>query len=910
MIPILYPETETAFTTNGIGFLSDTIRARVLETLNGSFELELTYPLSGLHAEEITDRRVILAKPDPISDPQPFRIYRINPVSRGTVKVYARHIAYDLMGIPAQPFTAESAADAMAALNSAAVVDCPFTFSTDKSVAAKLSSAVPKAIWKLLGGSEGSILDVYRGEYQFDKYHVKLLSRRGADRGVSIRYGKNLSTLEQDRNCANVCTGVYPYWVSTEGELVQLAEKVLYAGGEYAFVKILDLDLSEKFEEKPTQEALAAMARKYMKDNAIGVPDVSWKVEFVQLEQTEEYKDLAILERVTMGDTVSVLFPAMGVNASARVVETDFDPILERYNTVTLGKVKASLADTIAKQNASIQKQQQQINKKPGAEEITGIINGKLGSIFETRGGSVRLLDTDGDGLFDELYIADDPDPDKAVKVWRFNYLGWAASKNGYNGPFTFGATLEDGLLADFVTAAKLVAGTIQSADGETFFLDLDSGILRIRSEKTTVDGEKLVTSRDLSDLSKRLDNSVTIAPSSQVFTKTSGAASYQPASITLTAQTGGELQSYQWYRDGTLLSGKTGNTLTVKASDFSAKTAVYKVAARDITGAEYTDSVTLAKLEDGTNGADGKDGTNGTNGKDGAPGAAGKDGTNGKDGAAGKDGYTVVLGNEYIEIPVTTERKPTAAASVSCAVSVYQGTKALTPMLADPGEGQFSVSVSGTYPGITVSQSKAGILTVSVTAETAIEDLTTIPLTVKVPGGLTLTAYLNVSANMSGDLAVLVETAKTDIVSLKTNTDSISAEVARVETSTKESMDGIREDVGQLSQKVSATMTAEEVRIEVEKQIGEVDSVKTKMGYSFNDEGLKVAKSGSEMETTITENGMTVTQNQETVLTANSNGVDAKNLHATTYMIVGKNSRFEDYGDGRTGCFYIGQEA
>jgi hypothetical protein len=92
----------------------------------------------------------------------------------------------------------------------------------------------------------------------------------------------------------------------------------------------------------------------------------------------------------------------------------------------------------------------------------------------------VRLLDTDDDGEPDTLYIADNPDHAQARKVWRFNYNGWAASENGYNGPFKMGATLNDGLLADFVTAANLVAGTIQSVDGETFYLNLDTGEMRL----------------------------------------------------------------------------------------------------------------------------------------------------------------------------------------------------------------------------------------------------------------------------------------------------------------------------------------------------------------------------------------------------------------------------------------------
>lgn len=485
MKPILYSDTETAFDTNGLGILSDAISTKVAQELNGQYELTLKYPITGIHSEYITDRCIIVAKSDPVADPQPFRIYRMNPVSNGVITVYARHIAYDTMGIPVAPFAAASAADALVSMKNSAATTCPFSFSTDKSTAAAMNASIPKSMWKTLGGSEGSILDVYGGEYEFDRYNIHLHTRRGVDRGVSIRYGKNLTTLEQDRNCANVYTGIYPYWTNSDGNLVQLPEKIIHAAGTYNFNRIATIDLSGDFQEAPTEEELRSRAEKYMADNDIGIPDISWTVQFVQLEQTVEYRDKALLERVLLGDTITVIFPKMHVNARARVVGIEYDSILERYDNVTLGKVKSNLADTIIQQK-------QEIEKKPGVSLLHSLVSKLTDSITGIKGGAVRLLDTNGDGNPDELYIADNADPAQAVKVWRFNYEGWAASKTGYNGPFIFGATLDSGLLASFVTAAQLVAGTIQSKDGETFFLDLDNGILNIKAmgemEKTFSD--------------------------------------------------------------------------------------------------------------------------------------------------------------------------------------------------------------------------------------------------------------------------------------------------------------------------------------------------------------------------------------------------------------------------------------
>lgn len=354
MTPILYPSTETEFKTNGLGALSDTVSCFVEREVNGTYELEMRYPVDGRRYDGIQDRSIILAKPSPYEDSQPFRVYRRTAPMRGAVTVYARHIAYDLIGIPVSPFKANTAQKAMAGLSENAAVACPFTFSTDKETVADMTVSVPKSIWSQLGGSEGSVLDVYGGEYSFDRFHVTLNKRLGENRGVTIRYGKNLTSLEQDRSCADVFTGVYPFWTNSDGATVTLPEYIIGVEGTFDFVRILALDLSEAFETAPTVEQLRSRAKAYMKTNNIGVPDVSWTISFVQLEQTAEYRGKALLEEVHLGDTVTVIFPRMRVNVSARAVKTRYNVLLDRFESVTLGKVKSNISDTIADNSQKI----------------------------------------------------------------------------------------------------------------------------------------------------------------------------------------------------------------------------------------------------------------------------------------------------------------------------------------------------------------------------------------------------------------------------------------------------------------------------------------------------------------------------------------------------------------------------
>lgn len=471
MKPILYDADRTSFPAgvdNGLGVLADAMSCKVTQELNGQYELELHYPVEGIHYEEIALRAILRATVGPDGKMQPFRVYRIVPGMNGTAAIYARHIAYDLGGYVVSPFTAADAPSAVAAIKSHAMpTNFPFALTTDKTTVAAMAVTVPSSAWGLLGGQQGSLLDVYGGEYEFDGWAVRLLTRRGADRGVSVRYGKNLTDLTQDASCANCYTGAVPYW---RGNGITVTAAPVYAEGDFGYTRLMPLDLSSSFEQQPTQEQLQAAAASYIKRNRLGVPAVSWDVKLALLAQSSGYEDVAFLEQIYLGDTVGVYFHRLGVDAKARVNKIVWDCLLERYDSVALGSVKASIAATIAGQ-------QKEIDAKPSASLVEKISSSLAAALLGANGGSVRLLDANGDGEPDELYIADDPDPTKAKKVWRFNYEGWAASSTGYNGPYTMGATIAGGIQAWMITAAHLVAGTISSEQGN-FFVNLDGGTI------------------------------------------------------------------------------------------------------------------------------------------------------------------------------------------------------------------------------------------------------------------------------------------------------------------------------------------------------------------------------------------------------------------------------------------------
>ena len=480
---LLYPENEKEFDNNGLGAISDAISCTVTEERNGLFESEIQYPVSGLHYSEIKNRSIIFVKPNPYREPEPFRIYRITKPLSGQVTIYAQHISYDLSGIPVSPFSAGSVVAAFSNFQTQSAIDNPFTFWTDKTSQGSFTVEVPSSIRSLLGGSEGSILDVYRGEYEFTRWTVKLWENRGQNNGVAIRYGKNLTDLQQDENISNIATGVYPYWKDSESSIVELPEKIVNAPGTYSFQKIIPLDLSQEFEEQPTEEQLRERAEKYVSDNNIGIPTVSIEVSFQPLEQTEEYKDIALLERVNLCDTVTVEYPELGVSTTAKCVKTVYDALKDRYISIELGEAKTNIADTIANQ-------QQEIEAAPSVSFVQQAISNATNLITGNKGGYVVLRDTNGDKEPDEILIMDTPDVNTAQKVWRWNNGGLGFSKTGYNGPYSTAITQDGAIVANFITIGTLIGnliktGRIESHDGKVYF-DLDAGELAASILKST----------------------------------------------------------------------------------------------------------------------------------------------------------------------------------------------------------------------------------------------------------------------------------------------------------------------------------------------------------------------------------------------------------------------------------------
>ena len=467
MIPKLYESTEMEFVSNGLGSLPDAISCKVTEERNGCYELEMEYPVGGLHYDLIENNRIIYAKPNETSEPQPFDIREITPsMAKMTATIYAQHVRYRMNGIPVSPFNAQGINDALGGLKQYSLIKHPFTFYTDiVNGSSKFNVGLPGTLGSLLGGTKGSILDTFSGsagcEYEFDKFTVKLHAHRGTDSGVSIRYAKNLTGCEMESSIEFVYTGVLAFWQKEEdGKEQLLSSDIQYIANHSNYPReyIYMLDCSSDFEDTPTVEQLNAKALNYAVNNRIGEPSVSVDVSFIPLWGTEEYKAIAPLERVCLCDTVTVRFELLGVNVKAIVNKTVYDVLAEKYDSISIGSAKSKLGETIKQEVHN----QAETVKKDTISAVQGSIDSAVDKIRGGTNGHV-ILSVNANGETNELYAYDGDSLETASKVLRLNYEGIAGTDKGVNGKYNVAITTDGQINATRITFGEMDGNLIKA---------------------------------------------------------------------------------------------------------------------------------------------------------------------------------------------------------------------------------------------------------------------------------------------------------------------------------------------------------------------------------------------------------------------------------------------------------------
>lgn len=352
MIPILYESNETTYTNNGLARLRDCLTFEVSEERNSIFEADFTYPVGGANFDLIQPGRIVLATHDDTGDTQPFDIVSYSKPIDGIVTFHAVHISYRQRGMTVSGKNINSLSDAFTLLASAQPSN-PFTYTASFTSSAFMAAAdgVPKTVKSMLGGVEGSILDTYGGEYTWDRFNVRLDRQRGQVRDFTIRYGLNLLDYLEDMDYQEAYTSVIPYWTGTDNNgatIVVKASRVdsglpAYNGRN----DCVPLDLTDKFENKPTAAQLRTEAATYLSSHQPNIGQQTITVDFVRLQDLGEFDQFESLLTCRLCDSISVVFPEYGMSGVFKIVKTVYNVLEERYIEMQLGSLSTTLSEAL-----------------------------------------------------------------------------------------------------------------------------------------------------------------------------------------------------------------------------------------------------------------------------------------------------------------------------------------------------------------------------------------------------------------------------------------------------------------------------------------------------------------------------------------------------------------------------------
>lgn len=357
MKPVLFEHNVLDFSGHGLGTLADATSCKVSCEENGAYDLTMTYPIVGAHAKDLAERRIILAKPSPEENSQPFRIYKILRPMDGNLQVYAHHLSYDLNDCILKPISGSSLGSVISQLSGNVVGDCNFIFtydyptkeSTDDGTIGSFELEKPMTLRAaMLANSSNNIASTYKGVWIFDGLKCTLNRKDVVDRGAVIKYGVNLIDLSQERNLEEVYTHVYPYWRGGKKNKYYDLEPIA-ATSITSFKKIYPLDLSSKYQKAPSDASMRQSAEEFIEKNELGQIPVNITASMVQLEKTLEYKNAKGIKKIARGDTVRVEYLRLGVGTSARITKTEYDVLSELYTSIGIGTIKKSLQKAVVK---------------------------------------------------------------------------------------------------------------------------------------------------------------------------------------------------------------------------------------------------------------------------------------------------------------------------------------------------------------------------------------------------------------------------------------------------------------------------------------------------------------------------------------------------------------------------------
>lgn len=457
----IYSLNTTDFSNNGYGFLTDVISADVKEEINGEYTLTMEYLLNGHLAEYLERENIIVCK---VADgtEQPFRIKYIERNFK-TINVIAYHISYDLgddLVINTAPTNLTAQAFGRWVLNNSTTHAQSYTFNSDITATASARYIRKNVLECFMSDEDNSMLNKFKGEFKRDNYTITYNTRIGQDTGVKLLVGKNINEINITIDDTGLFTRIVP--VGYDGLTIPeiYVDSILinnYPFPKGCIAKFEDIKYDETGEDPDAYDnlndfydALRAAANQMFTDG-VDKPLINVDIDWLDLAKTKEYENYTSLETIRLGDTLTC---DMGdFQYTTRVIATTYDVLLDRITNFEIGKPKASYA---TQANTTIQ-------------ELSEIDTSNLLEQAQTNASNLLKDAMTGYIYFDydngNLYIMDNPDPDNAVKVWRWNLNGLGYSSTGINGTYGLAITMDGSIVADYITTGTLNTAVIQGYD-------------------------------------------------------------------------------------------------------------------------------------------------------------------------------------------------------------------------------------------------------------------------------------------------------------------------------------------------------------------------------------------------------------------------------------------------------------
>lgn len=422
MIPVLFSKEEKQFRSYGIGPLFETLHAEVKRERNGQYFLYMTYPQNGQQASVFKEGMRIKSDAGRRTPWQTFEITRINRRSDAIIEIWADHISMRLAKTMIKPKVEIHDVDAETALRrwvSQLVGDDDWEVWSNIDTIGSTAWSVDSVenARQALGGTRGSILDVWGGEFEFDNKRVNLWQNLGRKTPVVLEYGRNITKIEKENKEETVYTSIYPFARAEEDDIITIPNYVV--DGKYINMydhkKIKLVDFSGEFdteENKPTAEKLQKLAEKYVEQNDIGAPHEHIKIEYVDLSKTLDYQNVRYIEEVELCDRIPIYYPKFDIySKEAKVVVITYNVIKDENQSIELGVIGQGFGSTVASSLSGRMHELEQLQAQQSGQ-VQSLVNSAGNRIWygeppddiEHKIGDVKFIQN---GKYQQMYIWD-----------------------------------------------------------------------------------------------------------------------------------------------------------------------------------------------------------------------------------------------------------------------------------------------------------------------------------------------------------------------------------------------------------------------------------------------------------------------------------------------------------------------